>query len=91
MAVGLHTLNSGQYEARPGGYFKGRMTFYSLVLAVGGVIQLAVGAYCAAEFGFGPLTKGPISAAFIIVHYPIVTLLVGCIQATTSWGLGNCA
>jgi hypothetical protein len=90
MAFGLHALNKGKYESHHSGYFKGRLTFYSLVLAVGGAVQLAVGAYAAAEFGFGPLKKGPVSAAFIVVHYPIVTLLVGVIQLLHGlWGIAR--
>jgi hypothetical protein len=90
MAFGLHALNKGKYESHQSGYFKGRLTFYSLILAMGGAVQLAVGAYAAAEFGFGPLKEGPVSAAFIVVNYPIVTFLVGVIQFLHGlWGIAR--
>jgi hypothetical protein len=90
MAFGLHSLNAGRYEARPGGYFKGRLAFYSIMLTIGGAVQLAVGAYCEAEFGKGPLKNGAISAAFIVVNFPVVAILVGAIQVLHGlWGIAR--
>ena len=90
MAFGLHSLNAGRYESHPAGYFSARMIFYSVMLTIGGFAQLAVGAYCASEFGMGPLDQGPISTAFIVIHYPIIAVLVGAVQVMHGiWGIAR--
>ncbi|CAB9502546.1 expressed unknown protein [Seminavis robusta] len=90
MAFGLHSMNTGKYDQRPSGYYKGRLTFYSLVLTIGGGAQLALGAYSAAEFGTGALEEGRIRAAMLIVNYPVVSILVGSIQVLHGlWGIAR--
>ncbi|CAB9502552.1 expressed unknown protein [Seminavis robusta] len=99
MAFGLHSLNARKYEQRPSGYYKGRLTFYSLVLTVGGGAQLALGIYAANNFGTGVLNdgigtgalgEGTIRAAMLIVNYPLVSIFVGAIQVFHGlWGIAR--
>jgi len=80
MAFSLHAYNTGKPETRSGDYFGPRLRFYSIILAFAGFLQLVLGIFCAKKGGMNVLTEGPITAAFLIVTYPVIAIFVGLIQ-----------
>jgi hypothetical protein len=90
MAWSLHTYNIDKPQERSGAYFRGRLVFYSIILGAAGFAQFLLGTYCAARFEAGTLQEGPVSAAFLIVSYPGIAILVGGIQFLNGmWGIAR--
>ena len=91
MTFCLHKYNTQEYQQRTAEYFRGRLGFYSASLALAGLVQLMLGAYCASNFGgMGVLEYGPIQAAMLIVNYPSVAIAIGMIQIIHGlWGLAR--
>jgi hypothetical protein len=80
MVFCLHAYNIGKPEERSGSYFQGRLGFYGGILAVAGLVQMMLGAYCRVAFGFGVLEDGPVQAAMLTVTFPILSVFVGLFQ-----------
>lgn len=88
MVFCLHAYNAGKPEERSGSYFRGRLGFYSCILALGGLVQMMLGAYCRVAFDRTVLDEGPVGAAFLIVSYPAISIFVGLIQVVNGiWGI----
>lgn len=90
MTFCLHMYNTGEYQQRAAGYFKGRMGFYCGTLTLGGFVQLMLGAYLSANFSATTLDEGRIRAAMLIVNYPLVSVVIGAIQVIHGlWGFAR--
>lgn len=90
MVFSLHSYVTNKPEERSGDYFRGRLGFYAIVLALAGLVQAILGGYSAVQFESGSLTHGPVRAALLVVSYPIISILVGLIQFFNgSWALAR--
>ncbi|CAB9506973.1 expressed unknown protein [Seminavis robusta] len=88
MAFCLHAYNTGTPEQRSGAYFEGRMGLYSFILALGGLAQLMLGAYCRVKFDNAVYREGIVHVAMFFVSYPTISMCVGLIQVFTGiWGV----
>lgn len=83
----LHAYNSDKPQDRSGGYFIGRLSFYSGMLALAGLVQMMLGAYCRVRFGLDVLSAGPVGVAMLTVSYPTISVFVGLFQVFMGvWG-----
>ena len=90
MVFCLHAYNTGKVEERSGAYFEGRLGFYSGMLALGGLVQLMLGAYCRVRFGLSVLEEGPVRAAMLTVTYPTIAIAIGFVQVLNGvWGVAR--
>ena len=89
MVFSLHAYTTGKPESRSGTYFRGRMVTYSSVLAVAGLVQFLLGAWCQGRFEMNVLGEdGPVAVAFFIVTYPGISMYIGLLQMTNGvWGI----
>jgi hypothetical protein len=88
----MHAYVSGTPELRPGTYYRGRMLFYSGVLALAGLTQLLLGSYIQKNFteDSGKLADGPIGVAVFVVNFPGMNIVIGAIQMLFGiWGMGR--
>ena len=87
----LQKFQEGKPEQRPGGYYKGRLLFYSFVLFLGGFAQLVVGAHLEYlyDLGGGPLPNGSfVKVAMLCIRYPSLAIAVGAVQIFNAiWGM----
>ncbi|KAL3925886.1 MAG: hypothetical protein SGILL_000098 [Bacillariaceae sp.] len=60
-------------------YYRGRLLFYSFVLALAGVSQLLLGAYVLFQFGGGPLSPS-VGVAMYRVYFPEISVAIGGVQ-----------
>jgi len=90
MVWGLHAYNIGMPESHNGNYFKARIPFYSGVLAVAGLAQFLLGAWCQGRFDMDVLEKGPVKVAFLVVVYPGISMFIGLLQFINGvWGIAR--
>jgi hypothetical protein len=75
----LYAFDVGKPTHRDARYFRGRLVFFSFVLALAGVSQLLLGSYVLFEIGSGPLSP-PVEVAMYKVHYPEISVAVGSMQ-----------
>jgi hypothetical protein len=75
----LYAFDVGKPTHRDARYFRGRLAFYSFVLALAGVSQLLLGSYILFEFGGGPLSPA-MGVAMYQIYFPEITVALGCIQ-----------
>ena len=60
------------------------------MLALGGLVQLMLGAYCRVTFGLSVLEAGPVRAALLTVTYPTISIAVGFVQVLNGvWGIAR--
>lgn len=86
----LYSFQTGNPQARPGSYYRGRLSFYSFCLLLVGVSQLLLGSYVLSSFGNGPLPKGGIAVAMYMVNFPEISVFVGLVQILlASFGLAR--
>jgi len=90
MAFCLHAYNTGEMRERSGIYFEGRLSFYAGVLALAGLVQLTLGAFCRVKVGSTILEEGPVRAAMLTVTYPAISIFIGFLQCLTGcWGVAR--
>jgi len=91
MAWSLHSYTMNKPEERAAPYFKGRMFFYSSVLAVAGIVQFLLGAVVAGLFKNGrELAQGPIVVSFFVISYPGLFMFVGLWELLNGlWGMAR--
>jgi len=90
MAWSLHSYTLNKPEERTAPYFKGRMFFYSSVLAVAGSVQFLLGAVVAGLFGGRDLFLGPVTAGFFVISYPGLFMFVGLWEMLNGfWGMAR--
>ncbi|MGK3734950.1 MAG: hypothetical protein ACI90V_001789 [Bacillariaceae sp.] len=90
MAWSLHSYTENKPDERAAPYFKGRMFFYSSVLAVAGTVQFLLGAVVAGLFNGKELSAGPVTVAFFVVSYPGATMFVGLWEMINGfWGIAR--
>lgn len=82
MAYALYAYQTDKAAERSATYFRGRLTFYTVLLSVAGLSQLMLGSYVVANFGGGPLAA-PVIVAVYVVFFPEITIFVGIIQLLT--------
>lgn len=90
MVFSLHAYTTGKPESRSGSYFSGRMVTYSSVLAVAGLVQFLLGAWCQGRFEMNVLGEdgGPVAVAFFIITYPGISMYIGLLQMVNGiWGI----
>ena len=65
------------------------MVTYSSVLAVAGLVQFLLGAWCQGRLEMNVLGEdGPVAVAFFIVTYPGISMYIGLLQMTNGvWGI----
>jgi hypothetical protein len=91
MQFALYAFRSGFPQDRNASYFQGRLGFYSLMLAIGGVCQILLGSF-ATELSIsnGRIEGGLIRVAMFVVHFPYVTIVVGIVQFLNGfWGFAR--
>ena len=60
------------------------------MLALGGLVQLMLGAFCRVNFGLSILEAGPVRAAMLTVAYPTISIVVGFVQVLNGvWGIAR--
>ena len=90
MAWSLHSYTMNKPEERTAPYFKGRMFFYSCVLAVAGFVQFLLGAVVASLFNSRDLSFGPITVSFFVISYPGLFMFVGLWELLNGlWGMAR--
>jgi hypothetical protein len=90
MAWSLHSYTMNKSEERAAPYFKGRMLFYSSVLAVAGFVQILLGAVVATVFSGSVLWAGPVVVSFFVVSYPGLSIFVGLWELLNGlWGIAR--
>lgn len=90
MVWALHSYTTNNPSARSGSYYKGRLTVYSAVLAIAGLVQFLLGCWCAARFDMDTATIGPVGVAFLIVSFPWISIYVGLTQMLNGvWGVAR--
>jgi len=90
MVWSLHSYTTNNPADRCGSYFKGRMTTYSVVLAIAGLVQFLLGIWCANRFNVNVAESGPVSAAFLVVSFPGIAIFVGALQLINgAWGVAR--
>lgn len=82
MAFALYAYQVGKSADRSATYFRGRLFFYALLMALAGLSQLLLGSYVRAKFGGGPLSP-PVGVAMYVVHFPAINIVVGALQLLT--------
>jgi hypothetical protein len=89
MAWSLHSYTMNKPEERAAPYFKGRMFFYSSVLAVAGFVQFILGAVVAGLFNGRELTL-PVAVSFFVISYPGLFMFVGLWELLNGlWGIAR--
>jgi hypothetical protein len=78
---GLHicALQALQPHARTRAYHILRYGYYNILVMVGGMSYLVLGAYLWSRFGVGPYYEA-VHVAVYTVHFPLVAVLVGSMQ-----------
>lgn len=88
---GLEKFQLGQGHLRDGTYYKSRLTFYSLVLWLGGFAQTVIGVHLYRLHGPGPIVEDGSSyymIAMLVVSYPSLSIVVGVVQMMNGiWGI----
>jgi hypothetical protein len=79
--LGLHmcAIMADQPHSRHRAYHQIRLTYYNLLVLIGGLSQWMLGIYLWARFGHGPYEE-PVHVAAYTVHFPIVSVIVGTFQ-----------
>ena len=88
MQFALYTFRSGKPQDRNADYFRGRLGFYSIMLFIGGLCQILLGSF-AMTFNLrdGRIEGGLLRVAMFVVHFPWLTIAVGCLQFLNGfWG-----
>lgn len=80
----LFAYQSDNPCARPGSYYKGRLSFYSFTLFLVGLSQFLLGIYTIRNFGEGPLESGPVGVAMYLVFFPEISVFCGLLQILVS-------
>jgi hypothetical protein len=86
----MYAFINGKPELRPATYFRGRMLFYSFVLALAGFTQLLMGSYVHKNFAddSGELPYGSIFVPFYVVMFPAINIVIGGLQTLFGlWGM----
>ena len=90
MEFSLFAYQSGKPQDRSGVYYRGRMSFYMLLLTLVGFTQLCVGSISLSIAGSGPLGNGPIAVAAYVVFFPEITIFIGLLQLVMGlWGMAR--
>lgn len=90
MVWSLHAYTTNSPSDRSGSYFKGRLTVYSVVLTIAGLVQFLLGCYCASRFDVNTAEIGPVAVAFLIVSFPGIAIYVGLLQMINGvWGVAR--
>lgn len=77
----LIKFQSNKGYERDGKYYGGRLLFYSFILFMAGLTQTIVGVQLYIIYGSGPIPKNSFyKVAMLIVTYPFLSILVGCVQ-----------
>jgi len=83
----LQSYHAGAPEKYNAGYYRGRLIFYSAVMAIAGLAQMSLGTYVIDKFGNGPL-PAPITAAMFVVYFPEINVCVGLMYVANGlWGM----
>jgi len=90
MVWSIHSYTINAPGDRSGSYFKGRLRTYGLVLTVAGLVQFLLGCWCQARFDIFTPEIGPVGAAFLVVTFPWIAILVGFVQLFNGlWGVAR--
>lgn len=83
----LYAYQTNKQNTRGALYFKGRLSFYSILLFIAGFTQLALGAYVRSHFGSERLAA-PVAVAVYVVSYPGIAIFLGIVQVLCGvWGM----
>ena len=87
----LYAFQVEKPEHRNQLYYRGRMRFYSVVLYMAGVSQLALSVYLYLRFdNLGQLENGPVVVGFYVINQPVMAGIVGLIQVVAgAWGFAR--
>lgn len=88
MQFALYAFRKGKPQDRNAEYFRGRMGFYSIMLFIGGLCQILLGSMATKlNISNGRIEGGLIRVAMFVVHFPYLTIAVGCLQLLNGvWG-----
>uniref|UniRef100_A0A7S4AXC9 Uncharacterized protein n=1 Tax=Pseudo-nitzschia australis TaxID=44445 RepID=A0A7S4AXC9_9STRA len=82
-----YTMNT---KSHSGDYFKGRMYFYSSILAIAGMIQFLLGCVVRGQYGDSLFRYGPVTCVFWVITYPGINIFIGLIQMFNGvWGIAR--
>jgi hypothetical protein len=85
----LYAFDVGKPTHRDARYYRGRLVFYSFVMAIAGISQLLLGSYILFNFGNGPLIPS-VGVSMYQVYFPEITVAIGCTQVITGYfGVGR--
>lgn len=79
LALNLCADLAGQPHSRHRAYQVIRAAFYNVLVVLGALAQLLLGAYLWSRFGFGPYEE-PVHVATFTIFFPIVSVVVGTLQ-----------
>lgn len=90
MVWSLHAYATGEPGSHGGNYYRGRMSLYSKILAVAGLVQFLLGVWCQARFDMNILEDGPVTVAFFVITYPGISIYIGLFQIFNGiWGIAR--
>jgi hypothetical protein len=90
MVWSLHSYTTNDPGIHCGSYFKGRMTFYSAVLAVAGFMQFLLGCYLESRFNTNTAENDVIAVSVFVVSFPEISIYVGLLQMINGvWGVAR--
>lgn len=80
----LYAFDAGQPTHRDAMYFRGRLAFYSFILALAGVSQLLLGSYILFVYGGGPLSPA-VGVAMYQIYFPEISVAIGSTQIVVGY------
>lgn len=87
LVMSIYEYQRGNPQSRNARYYRGRLAFYSAVMAIAGLAQLMLGAFVLNKYGGGPL-KAPVVVAMFVVFFPEISVFVGLVFVVNGlWGI----
>mmetsp|Transcript_29463 Transcript_29463/g.45160 ORF Transcript_29463/g.45160 Transcript_29463/m.45160 type:complete len:349 (-) Transcript_29463:101-1147(-) len=80
MAFALYAYQSGKVQDRSAGYYRSRLTVYSMMQVLAGLTQFGLGVFVLTKFGNGPLEYGSVGVALYTIYFPEISVFVGLVH-----------